>query len=128
MVLHNDGAGGRRPLGNALRLLLGWGTGVNGREFYVRQLRDMKMAPPVDDATPTQICNFAELCGWTLARAHAKSGEAALISGYLGKSDTFDQAIGRFAVAYADQNDKDHAALVAAVKQGRVEALVEDNL
>ena len=64
----------------------------------------------------------------TLARAHAKSGDAATISGYLGKSDAFDQAIGEFALAYADQNERDHAALVAAVKAGRIKALVEENL
>jgi type 1 glutamine amidotransferase len=71
---------------------------------------------------------YAELCGWTLARAHAKSGDAATISGYLGKSDTFDQAIGEFSMAYADQTVRDHAALVAAVKAGRIEALVEEDL
>ena len=64
----------------------------------------------------------------TLARAHAKSGDAATISGYLGKSDAFDQAIGEFALAYADQNERDHAALVAAVKAGRIEAVLEDEL
>jgi len=69
---------------------------------------------------------YAELCGRTLARAHAKSGDAALISGYLGQSDTFDRAIGEFAIAYADQNAKDYTALVAAVKAGRIKALVEE--
>ena len=71
---------------------------------------------------------YAELCGRTLARAHAKSGDAATISGYLGKSDAFDQAIGEFALAYADQTMRDHAALVAAVKAGRIKALVEEDL
>ena len=70
---------------------------------------------------------YAGLCGSILARAHAKSGDAALISGYLGKSDTFDQAIGQFALAYADQTEEDHAALVAAVKAKRIKALVEKN-
>ena len=66
--------------------------------------------------------------GWTLARAHAKSGEAAMISGYLGKTDSFDRAIGKFAVAYADQTERDHAALQSAVKAGRVKALFEEDL
>ncbi|MNW18473.1 hypothetical protein D3C71_2180540 [compost metagenome] len=69
---------------------------------------------------------YAEWCGLTLARAHAKSGDAALISGYLGKTDSFDQAIGTFAITYADQNEKDHAALVAAEKSGRINALREE--
>ena len=92
----------------------------------MRQLRDMKMSAPLEGASAEQHMLYAELCGRTLAHAHAKSGDAALISGYLGKSDTFDQASGDFALAYADQNEKDHAALVAAVKAGRLEALVEE--
>jgi predicted alpha/beta hydrolase len=86
----------------------------------------MKLSAQTEGATAEQTMLYAELCGRTLARAHAKSGDAALISGYLGTSDTFDQAIGRFAVAYADQNAKDHAALVAAVRAGRVKALIEE--
>jgi len=69
---------------------------------------------------------YAAISGGVLARAHAKSGDAATISGYLGKSDTFDQALGEFSLAYADQNAKDHAALVKAVRSGRVEALIEE--
>ena len=68
---------------------------------------------------------YAELCGRTLAHTHAKYGDAAKISGYMGKSDSFDQAIGQFALAYADQNEKDHAALVAAVKAGRIKVTME---
>jgi hypothetical protein len=66
------------------------------------------------------------MCGWTLARAHAKSGDAATISGYLGKSDAFDRALGKFALAYADQIQKDHATLVNAIRSGRVTALAEE--
>jgi hypothetical protein len=84
------------------------------------------MSAPVEGASAAQFNLYAELCGRTLAHAHAKSGDAALISGYLGKSDTFDRAIGEFALAYADQNEKDHAALVAGVKAGRIKALVEE--
>ena len=78
-----------------------------------------------EGASAQQTMLFAELCGRTLAHAHAKSGDAAMISGYLGKSDDFDQAIGEFALAYADQNERDYAALVEAVKAGKIEALVE---
>ena len=79
-----------------------------------------------EGASAQQAMLYAELCGRTLAHAHAKSGDAALISGYLGKSDDFDNAIGEFASAYADQNEKDHAAFVAAVKSGEIEAVVGD--
>ncbi|WVV47242.1 DUF2252 family protein [Pseudomonas sp. NA13] len=88
----------------------------------------MKMTAPVEGATVDQMKLYGELCGMTLARAHAKSGDAALISGYLGKSDSFDQAIGKFARSYAEQNAKDHASLVAAEKSGRIKALREEDL
>ncbi|HEY9616230.1 MAG TPA: DUF2252 family protein, partial [Microcoleaceae cyanobacterium] len=99
-----------------------------GYDFFLRQLRDMKFSIPVEGASAGQLQRYAEYCGWTLARAHAKSGDAATISGYLGKGDQFDQAMGEFAVAYADQTERDHAALVKAVKTGQVEALVEEDL
>ena len=76
--------------------------------------------------TAKEVMLYADMCGRTLAHAHAKTGDAAMISGYLGKSDDFDQAIGEFAMAYADQNEQDHAALIAAVKAGEIEAQVED--
>jgi hypothetical protein len=86
----------------------------------------MKMSARIEEgATAQQTLLYAQLCGRTLAHAHAKSGDAALISGYLGKSDAFDQAIGEFALAYADQNEQDHAELVSAVKSGRIKAFVE---
>ena len=88
----------------------------------------MKMSARIEEgASPMQMMLYAELCGRTLAHTHAKSGDAALISGYLGKSDDFDRAIGEFALTYADQNEKDHAALVAAVKSGKIEALIEED-
>ncbi len=117
---------GQRLTQSASDIFLGWTHGREGRNFYVRQLRDMKLSAPIEQASAAQAMLYAELCGRTLAHAHAKSGDAALISGYLGKSDTVDQAIGDFAVAYADQNAKDHAALVAAVRAGRIKALVEE--
>lgn len=84
------------------------------------------MSFPIEGMTAVQLKRYAEACGWTLARAHAKSGDAATISGYLGKGDNFDQAIGAFALAYTDQTEQDHAALVEAVRSGRLEALVEE--
>ncbi|RPI45212.1 MAG: DUF2252 domain-containing protein [Betaproteobacteria bacterium] len=117
---------GQRLMQSSSDIFLGWMRSREGRSFYVRQLRDMKMSPLVEGATAEQHMLFAALCGHTLARAHAKSGDAALISGYLGKTDTFDKAIGAFALSYADQNARDHAALVAAVKSGKVKALIEE--
>jgi uncharacterized protein (DUF2252 family) len=118
---------GQRLMQSSSDIFLGWTHGRKGHDFFVRQLRDMKVGPVVEErTTPEQLLLFADLCGRTLARAHAKSGDAALISGYLGKSGTFDEAIGDFSLAYADQNARDHAALVSAVKSGRVKALIEE--
>ncbi|MCU0976958.1 MAG: DUF2252 domain-containing protein [Steroidobacteraceae bacterium] len=119
---------GQRLMQSSSDILLGWTRSIRGRDFFIRQLRDMKLSLPVEGASPVQLKRYADYCGWTLARAHAKSGDAATISGYLGRTDNFDQAIGRFALAYADQNERDYSALVAAVKAGRVEALIEENL
>lgn len=118
---------GQRLMQSASDIFLGWAQGKNGRHFFVRQLRDMKLSAPIEGASVDQMKLYAELCGLTLARAHAKSGDSALISGYLGKSDTFDLAIGKFAMSYADQNAKDHASLVAAEKSGRIKALREED-
>ncbi|WP_375738847.1 DUF2252 domain-containing protein [Pseudomonas boanensis] len=117
---------GQRLMQSSSDIFLGWTHGREGRCFFVRQLRDMKMSVPVEGASAEQTMLYAELCGRTLARAHAKSGDSALISGYLGKSDAFDKALGEFAMAYADQNAKDYAALVAAEKSGRIKALFEE--
>lgn len=119
---------GQRLLQSSSDIFLGWARSRHMRDFFVRQLRDMKFSFPVEGMRPVGLQRYAEFCGLTLARAHAKSGDAATISGYLGKSDAFDQAIGKFALAYADQNERDHEALVAAVKAGRVKALLEDTL
>jgi uncharacterized protein (DUF2252 family) len=117
---------GQRLMQSSSDIFLGWVRGRRGHDFYVRQLRDMKMSMPVDGFSPVQLRLYARMCGWTLARAHAKSGDAATISGYLGKSDAFDRALGKFALAYADQVQKDHATLVNAIRSGRVKALVEE--
>ena len=119
---------GQRLMQASSDIFLGWTRGRLGLHFFGRQLRDMKFSAPIEGATTKMLGHYAKLCGLTLARAHAKSGDAALISGYLGKTDAFDQAIGEFAIAYADQTERDHAALVAAVKSGRVRALVEEDI
>jgi uncharacterized protein (DUF2252 family) len=119
---------GQRLMQSSSDIFLGWTRGRGGNNFYLRQLRDMKFSLPIEGVSAVQLQRYAEFCGWTLARAHAKSGDAATISGYLGKGDQFDLALGEFAIAYADQTERDHAALVEAVKTGRVEALVEENL
>jgi uncharacterized protein (DUF2252 family) len=119
---------GQRLMQSSSDIFLGWTRGRGGNNFYLRQLRDMKFSLPIEGVSAVQLQRYAEFCGWTLARAHAKSGDAATISGYLGKGDQFDLALGEFAIAYADQTEQDHAALVDAVKTGRVEALVEENL
>jgi Uncharacterized protein conserved in bacteria (DUF2252) len=108
-------------------IFLGWqrtGAGLDGkqRDFYVRQLRDWKFSMPIEVMVPRGMRIYGELCGWTLARAHARSGDRIAIAAYLGGSDVFDQAITRFAAAYADQNERDHKALVDAVAAGRITA------
>jgi len=118
---------GQRLMQSSSDIFLGWVRSRLGFDFYVRQLRDMKMTAPIEGVTPAQIKLYAELCGWTLARAHAKSGDAATISGYLGKGDQFDDAMGAFSLAYANQNEQDYAALVKAERDGRIAALFEDD-
>src|SRR5207249_2653398 len=86
-------------------MFLGW-TEQWGRHFYVRQLRDVKIKPLVEIFDSRVLADYGEWCGWALARAHAKSGDAAMISGYLGNSSRFDDAVSNFAVAYADQNER----------------------
>jgi uncharacterized protein (DUF2252 family) len=102
-------------------IFLGWGR-IEGVDFYVRQLRDMKTSVDVTLLPPDRMVLYGALCGWALARAHARSGDAARIAGYLGNGSAFDDAVVSFATAYADQAERDHAALVAAVKSGRISA------
>lgn len=118
---------GQRLMQSSSDIFLGWVRGARGYDFFVRQLRDMKMSVGTENISAERLKRYAEVCGWTLARAHAKSGDAASISGYLGKNDTFDEALGKFALAYADQNEKDYAALVEAVRSGRIDVLREED-
>jgi len=118
---------GQRLMQAASDVFLGWLRGGDGADYYVRQLRDMKFSIPVEDLGACSLERYAEICGWTLARAHAKGGDAATISGYLGRGDNFDEALSKFAVAYADQTEADHTALVNARRDGRIE-VCEENL
>jgi len=112
---------GQRLIQGAPDIFLGWGE-QNGHHFYVRQLRDMKGGVEIDreKVTLKNLPGYASLCAWAMALAHAKSGDAAMISGYAGKSDELDEAMVRFAFAYADQTERDHEALDAAAKSGRI--------
>lgn len=116
---------GQRLMQSASDIFLGWTQGRGGRHFYVRQLHDMKMKPRVEIYRSREMETYAQFCGWALARAHAKTGNAAAISGYLGKSDRMDEALADFGQAYADQNESDHRALTEAIRQGRIEAYFE---
>jgi uncharacterized protein (DUF2252 family) len=108
---------GQRILQAASDLFLGW-TRVGRTDYYVRQLRDMKISMPTEELDADDLTAFGELCGWALARAHACSGDPARIGGYLGRGDAFDWAVAAFAIAYADQTERDFEVLVAAVKAG----------
>jgi predicted alpha/beta hydrolase len=106
--------------------LLGWLTpiGLDGveRDFYIRQLWDAKGSALVELMEADALTQYAQLCGWTLAKAHARSGDAIAIASYLGKSAAFDRALSAFAEAYADQNERDYDALKQAVESGRIKA------
>jgi uncharacterized protein (DUF2252 family) len=117
---------GGRLMQSASDLFLGWTRTERGGDFYVRQLKDMKIRMLVELFTPGVMSQYAELCGWCLARAHARTGEPATISGYLGKGDRFDEAVADFSEAYADQCERDHDALVKAVRAGRLDVVLEE--
>ena len=119
---------GQHLMQAASDIFLGWqhiSNGLDGgsRDFYVRQLRDWKYSAAVETMVLSGLVQYAQLCGWTLARAHARSGDRFAIAGYLGKSDKFERAMAAYAESYADRNEADHAALAAAVADGRIEAV-----
>ena len=117
---------GQRLMQAASDILLGWLRAPPGvedlklRDFYVRQLWDSKISRRITAMTPSDMALYSRLCAWTLARAHARSGDSIAIASYLGSSDAFDRAIATFAEAYAGQNERDHAALLDAIATGRV--------
>jgi uncharacterized protein (DUF2252 family) len=122
---------GQRLMQAASDIFLGWMHEPLGlddrraRDLYLRQLWDSKISLDIDGMQASEMALYSKLCGWTLARAHARSGDSLAIAGYLGSSDAFDRAIADFAESYADQNERDHAALLDAIDSGRVEAQTE---
>lgn len=116
---------GQRVMQTASDIFLGWTVGEGGRHFYVRQLHDLKIKPVIAIMRPDNLIHYGAICGWALARAHARSGDAAVLAGYMGKSAVLDNAIADFAEAYADQNERDHTALIAAARAGRIEMRTE---
>jgi hypothetical protein len=117
---------GQRLMQATSDIFLGWlrvpSPGGGEEDYYLRQLRDWKLSAEIELMRPQSMELYAQLCGWTLARAHARSGDRIAISAYLGGSARFDNAVADFAEAYADLNERDHAALAAAVAEGRVQA------
>ena len=114
---------GQRRLQAAGDILLGWTIGERGQHVYIRQLQDQKGSAVIDTMTAEDLATWGELCAWALARGHARSGDPATIAGYLGTDKEFEHAMATFAEAYADQNEQDHAALLAAIKSGRISAV-----
>jgi hypothetical protein len=114
---------GQRLMQPASDVFLGWVDGLDGRQLYARQLRDAKIKPAIETFDAEALLVYGEACGWALARSHAKASDTWTISGYLGSNDHFDNAMGRFAITYADQAEADHAALKRAVRAGKVQVL-----
>jgi uncharacterized protein (DUF2252 family) len=111
---------GQRAMQATPDILLGWTRGPGGRDFYFRQLWDMKGSIDTTTMLPLGLTFYGGLCGWSLARAHARTGDAVAIAAYLGTGDTFDGAVADFSEAYADQMKRDHQAYVAAIAEGRI--------
>ncbi len=112
---------GKRLMQSATDIFVGWGS-LHGRDYYVRQFRDMKIIPTTELIAP-RLTEFAIACGEALARAHARTGDPVAIDGYIGKGSKFTAAISRFAQLYADQNERDHAQLTTAIAAGAIESL-----
>jgi len=117
---------GQRLMQAASDIFLGWQRttvpGFGRTDYYLRQLRDWKYSAPIERMGPAEMADYGELCGWTLARAHARTGDRFAIAAYLGGSAKFEEAVADFGVSYADQTERDHAALADAVASGRAEA------
>ena len=116
---------GQRLMQTASDVFLGWMRSESGRHFYVRQLRDVKLAAVLEDVDTPLLRQYARMCAHALARAHARSGDAALIAGYMGSGRAFDDAISEFATEYFDQNRRDYRAFVSAIREGRIQAQIE---
>jgi uncharacterized protein (DUF2252 family) len=127
-----DNSGQRVVVGQRLMqavsdIFLGWvqAQGIDGqpRDFYLRQLRDWKASAGVETMRPDSMHAYGQVCGWTLARAHARTGDRVALSAYLGRGPTFERAVQQFAVSYADQNERDHLSLLNAIRAGRIKAV-----
>ena len=116
---------GQRLMQSASDMFLGWTQGKTGRDYYIRQLRDVKISAIIEDWDVTLLRTYGKVCAWALARAHARSGDAAKIAGYLGSNSTFDDAICEFAMEYADQNERDYRGFIKAVREGRIKIVTE---
>jgi uncharacterized protein (DUF2252 family) len=116
---------GQRLMQTVSDIFLGWSKTKDGNDFYVRQLRDMKASANIEGFTPRILEDYASLCGWALAKSHAKAGKSPEIAGYIGKSDAFSKAVSAFAVQYADQTERDFALLQKAEKEKRIEVMHE---
>ncbi len=116
---------GQRLMQTASDVFLGWTRGKNGRDVYVRQLRDMKMSAVIEDWDSAMLRHYGRMCAHALARAHARTGDAAMMAGYMGSGQSFDDAIGEFAVEYAAQNRTDYRAFIKAIREGRIAAALE---
>jgi uncharacterized protein (DUF2252 family) len=117
---------GQRLMQAASDIFLGWAEIPQSEDYYVRQLRDMKVSADVDAFDRQALIDYAKICGWALARAHAKAGDAATVAGYMGTGDRFDRAMTRYASAYADQVERDYAAFLKAIRSGRIQTETGD--
>ena len=111
---------GQRLMQAASDIFLGWFRSAHGHDYYVRQFRDMKVSAEVETFRPSTLVGYASMCGWVLARAHAKAGDASMIAGYLGSKDTFDEALVQYSAAYADQAERDFEIFKSAIRSGRL--------
>jgi hypothetical protein len=117
---------GQRLMQAASDVFLGWTRTRDGRDVYIRQLRDMKISAVIEDWDTGLLRQYGRMCAHALARAHARSGDAAQMAGYMGSGQSFDDAVGEFAVEYADQNRCDFRAFTQAIREGRIQALIEE--
>jgi len=111
---------GQRLMQAATDIFLGWFRSAQGHDYYVRQFRDMKISAEIETFRPSTLVAYATMCGWALARAHAKAGDAAMIAGYIGSSERFDKVLVQYARAYADQAERDFATFQSAIRSGRL--------
>ncbi|MFM0038450.1 DUF2252 domain-containing protein [Paraburkholderia strydomiana] len=116
---------GQHIMQAASDVFLGWSRGKNGRDFYIRQLRDMKISVLIEALDIGTLRQYARMCAHALARAHARSGDAAMIAGYMGSGQTFDDAITEFATEYSSQNRRDYREFIQAIREGRIETVTE---